>query len=261
MKKDKRIAIFLIILINLSCILNINLNNSLSSQKESILDVDDKENEYFDNIDEEILNNNSLNIDLLKSSDLNFSSAYNVSQFAVREEAQSLDSVYEYYVGDPENGYQVGVPSGWDVSNCSINVSTYEKKQHLKNNDFNPDTNWNYYIFKQDPGVEIKSEEKDKAGHVKFKDDDDGDGKFYEGDYGVFTQTITDANPDGLDIHIGDLVQEVNNNTPINDDFLSNPLYTQDYDNPYGGQTYSGDDIQLSHQYDYLVAYIDPAQS
>lgn len=260
MKKDKRIAIFLIILINLSCILNINLNNSLSSQKESILDVDDKENEYFDNIDDEILDNNSINIDLLKSSDLNFSSAYNVSQFDVLEEARSVDSVYEYYIDDPANSYQVGVPSGWNALECSINVSTYEKKQHLENNDFDPDTNWNYYTFKQDYGVEIKSEEDDKAGYVKFKDDDDDD-KFNSGDYGIFTQTITDANPDGLDIHIGDLVQEVNNNTPINDDFLSNPLYTQDYDNPYGGQTYSGDDIQLSYQYDYLVAYIDPADS
>lgn len=261
MKKDKRIAIFLIILINLSCILNINLNNSLSSQKESILDVDDKENEYFDNIDDEILDNNSLNIDLLKTSDLNFYSAYNVSQFDVLEEAQSLSSVYDYYVGDPENAYQVGVPLGWNASSCSINVSTYEKNQHLQENDFDPKDPWNFYIYKQDPSVEIKSEERDKAGYNKFKDNDDEEKKFYEGDFAVITQSITNANPDGLDIHLGDLIQEVNNNTPINDDFLSNPLYTQDYDNPYGGQRYSGDDVQLSYQYDYLVAYIDPADS
>lgn len=257
-KHYKKLIILFIILLNLSFLLNISPNITLFSQDDSILDMDDKKNENLENIDENLLDNNSINIDLLKSSNFNYTSLSNVSQFDVWEEAQSLDSIYEYDIGDPYNEYQVGVPFGWNASSCSINVSTYEKNQHLENNDFDPDTNWNYYKFKQDSDVEIKSEEKDHAGHVKFKDNDD-DEKFNEGDFAVITQSITNANQYGTSVHIGDVIQEANNITAIDNDFLSNPYYSQDYDNPYGGQTGSGDNTYLSYEFDYLTARIEPA--
>lgn len=261
-KHYRKLVILFIILLNLSFILNINSNNILFSQDDSILDVDDnKKNEDLDNIDENRLENNSIDSDLLKSSNFNYTSLHNVSQFDVWEEAQSLDSIYEYNIGDPNNGYQLGVPSGWNASSCSINISTYEKKQHLTQNDFQSNDDWGTSTYKEDPEVRIDlTFPPTQDTKLRFRDNDD-DEKFYEGDYGAFTQTKTNTNQYGASVHIGDVIQEADNITSINDDFLSNPYYSQDNDNPYGGQTGSGDNIYLSHEFDYLVARIVPAAS
>lgn len=245
-------------MLNIGILFNIGLLDNPNFGTNSIFNGNDNESDkILEEIGNESLLEEEFEIDLLKSAQFKQVTGDNISQFEVLEKSQGTKTIYEQYVGNAMNGYELGVPEYWNATDFSINATTYEKKQLVQDNAFQPDDAWNYDRSNPIEGdIEVQNE--DDAGRVRFRDNRVYSKKFYQGEWGNISQTVSSA-ATGAKVHKGEVLQTGGESTPIDDDFPTDPGYTPDESCPYGGEMGSGDIVDLYHQTDYLVCYIDPA--
>lgn len=259
-RRNRHCALFsLFVFLNLGLIINSAILNSSVLFDDSTFSITEQQkDEILEFEEEEILEEYTYEVDLLELASAKYDSGVNISQFEVYEEGNGSESVYDYYVGDPSNGHEVGLPNQWNISECAINISTYEKREHLTGNDFDPDTGWigNYAIYTPGTG-EIVSEEKDEAAYAKFEDSKVSSEMFYKGDYAVARQHVTVE--DGVKVHLGEVLQDAAEETPIDDDFELDPGYGELLDPYENSAKGSGDTVTWEHQLSYLITRINPS--
>lgn len=238
-KNEKRKVSISLILIFISLIIFelITINNINFQQNQ--------QNNYNNNneLDKEIDNfhdyDYNFTLDSILSSGFQETTLYNASQFDVLEEAQDIIETNRYNVNDTANNFTIGLPNEWNVNSSVLDIqSIYHREQILEDNEFkNPYDKWSFNdlvlgegsISGDWPNEEIKT---NIYGVGNIAQDE-----FYfnKADFGKWDQLSTGLNPDGLELQIGDLIQNADEIYPIDDNFIADPGYGQDFNNPYGG--------------------------
>jgi len=267
-KKTKENKIlFIIFMIALMFLINsefIALNN-FNPQRNEQMDYNndkifDKEIDKLEDYEE------NFNYSSIHSSGFQDIAASNVTQFDVLEEAQSTIETNGYNVSDSANNFTIGLPNEWNISNYAIDIqSVYHREEILRDNEFKTGDSNNWDFDKKENGIggfgndwtneEIKTEVYGLGGLSP------GEFYFIKEDYAHWYQLSTGLNPDGIDVQIGDKIQNSDELYPIDDDFIVDPEYGQDFNNPYGGARGDWDITELGFIPGELKCRIDPSDT
>ncbi len=265
-KKTKRInallLVFLVGILTASTHQMVNDNTSFSNYDNKNQDSEENAN----NINNP-LQNSAGSADPIISQGGGYSTKY-VSKYDVFESAQSSiqNRSFQAIAG---NKFNISTPSNWNIQNFTLDLETYQKNQTVKDSTFDTPqgTNWNSLKNKNANGdfsfdwLPSSSNPDYVRTTVAYTPILFPQTAFLKGDYGLYSQNMRNLNPKNFDIARGKVYQ-AKNQTIQNYDFTADPNFMQDYNNPYGGTTKSGDSVNLEYKSDgYLRVDIVPSTS
>ncbi|MHA2283774.1 MAG: Ig-like domain-containing protein [Promethearchaeota archaeon] len=229
-KKTKRSVILLFLFFLGMALLNRNLFN---------YNLNDKNFKQFEDQKDGLTNPNG---DQIK---LNFGgySTSNSSQFTVIENATSTLSERNFSAKEG-NYFDVATPENWNISLTQFNIQSYSKEQKFTDSTFDIEQDlspWNDEDYDTGRGYfsqtfEPDDEEPDYVRTQIYNSDEHEKPGFKKGNYALWSQTLTDINPDSLDIAEGDIIQEIDETTENFNYFEEDPSFFKDTKYPYGGE-------------------------
>ncbi|MHA1150509.1 MAG: hypothetical protein ACTSR8_20005 [Promethearchaeota archaeon] len=192
------------------------------------------------------------------SDSLGYSTGY-TSRFNMMENASSIITKRGFNATET-NYFNISTPNAWNISSMEFqSIQTYHKNQTINNTKFDYQSDWSdTESYSGDGSINQDWNYNSESGNtesvytqLQLTPLGDFDG-FSQGDYGYWEQSLTNPNPETLDLQEGKLFQKRNESQEYFDDFDENNPgfeFKKDLANPYGGDSIlegsNADDVDL----------------
>ncbi|MBD3197703.1 MAG: hypothetical protein GF317_21805 [Candidatus Lokiarchaeota archaeon] len=192
----------------------------------------------------------------------------NVGYFDILEKARSIIKSRDYKV-DSSKYYNISTPLNWTTEYKKFEFDSYHKNQTIEDSQFTQSASsspWSKVKLDLLGGGSITQSfepnnlnPKNVLTHLEHSSSaivQPGFNAWKE--FGFWNQTLSNLNPNNLQIQEGELYQRKNEEI-LASDFIEDPDFNKDVESPYGGEYKTNDDITMDWEEDYLYINILPA--